>query len=254
MTVRIQIASDLHIEYDNDGIVDPLNYITPSADVLVLAGDIGSFYKYEQLHNFLSRISEYFKYVIYVPGNHEYYQPSGYKPMKYNELLNVIGRLESEIENLLILNRKSVQIGDLCIAGATLWSDLKCDLPKFIVRIHGMDTNTYSDNFVKDSRYIKDMIGYCKIYKLRLLCVTHHPPTYQVLDKTTNKKRDRYISLYASDLDELLKSENVVGWVCGHVHSNFDFVTEQGCRVVGNQYGKAKDNITDYSKTKVIEY
>src|SRR6056300_571740 len=86
MTVRIQIASDLHIEYDNDGIVDPLNYITPSADVLVLAGDIGSFYKYEQLHNFLSRISEYFKYVIYVPGNHEYYQPSGYKHMKYNDL------------------------------------------------------------------------------------------------------------------------------------------------------------------------
>lgn len=254
MTIKIQIASDLHIEYDNDGLVDPLEYITPSGDVLILAGDIGSFYKYTQLHDFLNRVSTYFKYVIYVPGNHEFYLPPKHSPMKYEELLEVIDKLESSIENLIILNRKSVQIGDLCIAGATLWSELKCELPKFIVRIHGMDTKTYVENFTKDSNYIKDMIGYCKNYGLRLLCVSHHPPTYQVLTMSTHKRRDKFVSLYASDLSGLLKSDNMIGWICGHIHSNFDFMTDKGCRVIGNQHGKAKDNITDYEKDKVIEY
>ena len=41
----IQIASDLHIEFKNDDVPDPLNYITPTANILILAGDIGSLYK-----------------------------------------------------------------------------------------------------------------------------------------------------------------------------------------------------------------
>ena len=64
--VELQIASDLHIEYKNDDIPDPLDYITPNADILILAGDIGSLYKINQLEGFLIKICQYFKYVIYV--------------------------------------------------------------------------------------------------------------------------------------------------------------------------------------------
>jgi predicted phosphodiesterase len=70
--LRLQLVSDLHIEYNNDSVdVDPVEYITPSADVLVLAGDIGSLYKIEQLSNFVSRAAALFKHTIYVFGNHE---------------------------------------------------------------------------------------------------------------------------------------------------------------------------------------
>ena len=72
-----QIASDLHIEYKNNDVHDPLNYIIPSAEVLILAGDIGSFYKHHQLKSFLKRLCEYFQAVIYIPGNHEYYTIPG---------------------------------------------------------------------------------------------------------------------------------------------------------------------------------
>jgi UDP-2,3-diacylglucosamine pyrophosphatase LpxH len=251
--LKLQIASDLHIEYDNDEFVDPLTLITPSADVLILAGDIGSFYKYDQLYNFISVIAPHFSHVLYIPGNHEFYVPPKYSPKSYNELISIMDRLNDSVKNLTVLNRRSVQIGDLCIAGATLWSDIKCELPKFIVRIHGMDTRTYRNNHILDSNYIKDMVGYCKDHNLRLLCVTHHPPTYDVLKVSTSKKRDKFVSLYASSMDDLLVSDNMFGWVCGHVHSNFDFVTDGGCRVMGNQMGKPKDNIMDYSNTFVIE-
>jgi Icc-related predicted phosphoesterase len=103
---------------------------------------------------------------------------------------------------------------------------------------------------LKDLEYIENMIEYCKSKKLRVMCVTHHPPTYEVMKGV--KKRERYISLYASHLDHLLKSENIQTWVCGHVHSNFDFITSGGCRVVGNQKGKPKDKITDFDPYFVI--
>ena len=41
--------------------------------------------------------------------------------------------------------------------------------------------------------------------------------------------------------------------IFGHIHQNFDFITNNGTRLVGNQYGKPKDNIDDYSKEFVVK-
>ena len=60
MATTIQIVSDLHIEeYDN--VPNPLDFLIPSADILILAGDIGSFYKINQLTDFLTALCNYFK-------------------------------------------------------------------------------------------------------------------------------------------------------------------------------------------------
>ena len=58
--VRVQIVSDLHIEYKNDNIPDTDSIIEPNADILILAGDIGSLYKAEQLYGFLENICKKF--------------------------------------------------------------------------------------------------------------------------------------------------------------------------------------------------
>ena len=41
-TTTYQIVSDLHIEYKNDTYLEPLDFITPTADVLILGGYFGS--------------------------------------------------------------------------------------------------------------------------------------------------------------------------------------------------------------------
>ena len=88
------------------------------------------------------------------------------------------------------------------------------------------------------------MIGYCEKNNLKLIVITHHPPTKKVLKDA--KKRKKFESLYANDLDHLLDIKYVNTWICGHIHKNFDFVSEKGTRLVSNQKGKPKDNITDY--------
>lgn len=248
--VTFQIASDLHIEHKNDEHIDPLILIEPSADILILAGDIGSLYKRDQLFDFLKKISEYFKIVIYVPGNTEYYKVRGAKTKTMPELNRILSDIEGQIHNLYILSGKSLLIGDICIAGCTLWSDIKVPIPKYMVRIHGMTSDIYKKMYDYDLRYIEDIIQHCKKMKYRLVMVTHYCPTYDVLKET--KKQPALYSLYASCLDNMLREENITMWVCGHIHKNFKYKTKGGTLFVGNQKGKPKDNILDYDRSLIF--
>lgn len=245
--VTFQIASDLHIEEEKDEFIDPLEYIKPSSDILILAGDIGSLYKIEQLTYFLTKLCSNFFLVLYIPGNHEWYTMKGYIPLSRDSLEKRIYTLEKSIRNLKILNRNSILIGNLCVVGTTLWTNIENNkVPPYIVRINGMGTKEYRNNHTKDLDYIKKMIPYCKNNNHELLIVTHHPPTKKVLINTN--KRKKFLYLYGSDLDYLLDANFVSAWVCGHVHKNFDFISDKGCRIIGNQKGKKKDKITDYRK------
>jgi Icc-related predicted phosphoesterase len=96
----------------------------------------------------------------------------------------------------------------------------------------------------KDLQYIEDMMEYCAKKQMKLVMITHHPPTKKVL--SSHKKESDFSCLYYTDLDRLLKKELVHTWICGHVHNNFDMITEGGTRLLGNQKGKVRDNITDY--------
>lgn len=249
--VTFQIASDLHIEYRNNDIHSPWDYIIPEAEILILAGDIGSFYKINQLQSFLTEVCSKFKFVIYVPGNQEYYMTDGYKPLRKNILDNRIFELENKLKNLHILNQSSLIIDDICITGCTLWSKPEIKLPKYLVRIYGITTELYETYHNQDLNYIEKMINFCQASKLKLVVVTHYCPTYLVLNGS--KKRDRFVSLYISNLDYLLSKSQVHTWICGHIHRNFDFQTENETRVIGNQLGKPKDKINDFQKSCLIE-
>ena len=246
----IQIVSDLHIEHYSDDIPDPLDYITPTSDILLLAGDIGSIYKFNQLKGFLQRVCEHFKIVLYVPGNHEYYMRQNHTPVSFNKLNFMLSNIESEIPNLFLLSRRSVIIGDTCIIGCTLWSDAKISIPRYIVRVYGMHNDMYDHLHKSDLEYIQDMIEHCKENSLTPVVATHHCPSHMVLPP--RKAKDRYTSLYVSNLDHLLTEDKVHTWISGHIHHNFDMITPGGTRLVGNQYGKPKDNITDFGKNFVV--
>ena len=254
--LEYQIVSDLHIEYRNNEIPDPLTLITPESDILILAGDIGSLYKINQLQGFLEKLCVYFKTVLYVPGNHEFYMvpDDTYEPLSIEELYSKLTSLENNISNLYILNQSSVIINNICISGCTLWSKPEIKLPKFIVRIFGMNNYIYEKKFNSDLLYIKNMINYCQNNDLKLVVVTHHCPTYEVLKYNNSRKNnDKFISLYVTNLDYLLDSSKIHKWICGHIHKNFDFITNGGTRIVGNQKGKPRDNINDFSKNYVIK-
>lgn len=72
--VKIQYASDLHLEFMENTLYLETHPLQPVAEILVLAGDTGylgdeGFVK----HPFWDWASENFKQVIVIPGNHEFY-------------------------------------------------------------------------------------------------------------------------------------------------------------------------------------
>ena len=208
----------------------------------------------KQLQGFLEQLCVHFKTVLYIPGNHEFYMvPNNtYEPLSLSILSTRLYSLEKNISNLYILNQSSVILNNICIVGCTLWSKAEVNIPKFIVRINGMTNQLYEQRYLSDLKYIQKMINYCKSNKLQLMVVTHHCPSYDVL-VGNHKSNDKFVSLYVSRLDHLLKSENVNTWIAGHTHRNFDFITQGGTRLVSNQKGKPKDHVYDFKKNFVVE-
>ena len=73
--MKIQYASDLHLEFGENSKWLKSNPLLPSADILVLAGDIGYLGDANYAtHPFWDKVSAEYKQVIVIPGNHELYK------------------------------------------------------------------------------------------------------------------------------------------------------------------------------------
>jgi predicted phosphohydrolase len=246
-----QIVSDLHIERFKDD-VDPFQYIKKEADVLVMAGDIGSLYRLPQLTLFLKKLCDSFTQVLFVPGNHEYYTLREVEWKKSFKTLQIdLKIIEKSIPNLTVLHRKTVMIGDVCIAGCTLWSQPSISVPNYIVRIDGFRTRQYKRQHQEDLCFLHRTIKQCKKSGTKLAVITHHPPSFSLMKKK-GRRKDKYRSLYVTNLDYMISKENMAVWVSGHIHFNSD-IMKNGTRLVSNQLGKRKDHVTDFNQSLVVE-
>ena len=72
--MKIQYASDLHLEFADNWIYLKENSLQVTGDILVLAGDIGYLgdENYSK-HPFWEWVSENYQQVIVCMGNHEFY-------------------------------------------------------------------------------------------------------------------------------------------------------------------------------------
>ena len=248
--VNFQIASDLHIEYLQEEAIPMETFIIPSADNLILAGDIGSLYREKQLFNFIQQCCDKFKKVYYIPGNHEYYTLK-FVP-KINQLYKLRGILysfEKKLENLKILDRHYIEIDNYIIAGCTLWSNLQNNqLPKFRVRIADMSTRIYNIYHKRDVQFIEELIEK-KRDDQHIILITHYPPTGSI---QSPKHYDKFSFLYYSNLDYLLDKNKIDTWISGHIHYNYNFYSDGGTHLLGNQKGRERDDITDYLKDFVL--
>ncbi|WP_284213494.1 metallophosphoesterase [Comamonas jiangduensis] len=119
--MKIQLLSDLHLE------VHPHYQATPAADaeVLVLAGDIGSYQEgsllqgeYFGLERFspLPQFAAWPCPVIFVPGNHEYdLQDWDAAHARLRRVCDTLG--------IIWLERESVVLNAVRFVGTTLWTD-----------------------------------------------------------------------------------------------------------------------------------
>ena len=268
--VTVQIVSDIHPEYTNDSSPDILDFVTPSADILVLAGDCGNLHKPTQLEHLLLSACIQFKYVIYVPGNHEFYRFKyiNSSPMETLQVRlenierSVNGRLHGNVKRLHVLQRGMIRVGGALFIGCTLWSRaiFEGGLPTHIVRI-GTRSNSGVTSLTKE--------GYNRLHEIdldfitetvneateddsveKVIVITHHPPCRDMF--FPHELTTKYSTLYYTDLPREL-FEKVDMWISGHIHKTYDIAMPEGCRLVSNQIGKPNRPNLEFSREFIVD-
>lgn len=112
--MKIQYCSDLHLEFAVNNQFLKKNSLVPSAEILLLAGDIVLFSLQDKYSYFFDFVSENFKSVYWIPGNHEYY---------HSDISNKKGSFCEEIrDNVFLLNNHVIILDKIKFIFSTLWS------------------------------------------------------------------------------------------------------------------------------------
>jgi predicted phosphodiesterase len=139
--MRIAVGSDLHLEF---GTVELYN--TDNADVLVLAGDIcvardielmganlhAQRTRAERYLAFFEQVSKEFPKVIYVAGNHEHYNGD------FAFTNGILKGALAKFENIHVLEKQTLDIGDVTFIGATLWTNMNDNDPTTLAQVKHM--------------------------------------------------------------------------------------------------------------------
>ena len=271
--VKIQLLSDLHLESNPHFAATP----TPGADVLVLAGDIGSYQAGSKLTALniadfgLGRFSPlpvadggagWPHPVFFLPGNHEY------DGLDFDE---AHGRLRETCERLGLvwLERETVVLAGVRFIGCTLWTDFDAlanlnpqttDSPLtqqlqarekafraanfYLHKNHSfrqglpMLADAVREEGLKSQQWLRQALA--KDFDGPTVVVTHFAPS--LLSADPRYGLNAGTAGFCNGLDALLGSARL--WLHGHLHCPADYV-KNGCRVVANPLGYARKGEQD---------
>lgn len=227
--MQIQLMSDLHLECHRDKGRAFLYGLQPAAEVLVLAGDIVSASRTrDHLSMLFAAVSKKFKHVVYVPGNHEFYQGT-----IHDGWVNIKKAAdEVSLKNVRALNNEAVELDGVRFFGGTGWFP-RFDHDPAAVAARSMMT---------DFHVIWDLEPY--IYGSNTgfdwglagadaeVVVSHHLPCEEAVAR--QYKNNVMNAFFVSKFDVAGCGAKL--WLHGHTHEQVDM---QVCntRVVANPFG-----------------
>lgn len=250
--MKLQLLSDLHLEVHPHWTPEP----APGADLLVLAGDVGS-YQYGSLlpdADFgLARFSPLRAWpvpVLYVPGNHEYDALDF--DATHARLRDTCARL-----GIAWLERETLVLNGVRFVGTTLWTDFDAlaRQARPALQLKAREKAFRAANFYLQrtggSRHgqpllapqVRELALECQAWLGNALATPHPGPTVVVTHFAPSlySADPRYGAVpgtagFCNGLDDLLHQADL--WLHGHLHCPSDYV-RHGCRVVANPLGYA---------------
>ena len=285
--MKIKLVSDLHLEFSDCFINND-----EGADVLILGGDIciaqdlhdhpepantadqaaianGTGLGRRQMtaqrfRDFFKRCSFQFPHVIYIMGNHEFYNGKFYAAIDYM-------REEcAKYPNVYMLEQDMKIIDDVVFVGGTLWTNMNKRDPLTMHAIEGMmndfriirnDKRNYATMSALDVAIRHDKtLGYIKHVVQEhkdktCVVVGHHSPSFQSVNPIYAHET-LMNGGYHSDLSEFIMDHPQIKlWTHGHTHHPFDYVIGE-TRIVCNPRGYENDGYseqTGWDPTKILE-
>jgi len=245
--MKIQIASDIHLELHGDR--NFANTIIPSAPILALLGDIGNAIDPNGIYErFLYDCSINFEYVFVIAGNHEYY---GTTIEDGNARLNDIC---SKFRNVHFLNNTFFIIDGILIFGSTLWSNIKKNVN--IIKKNINDFRHVKDLTVKKINSMHELaIWHIKrlldIRSEDVIILSHHTPSFNGTSDPIYKNSPLR-EYFSTNLEYIMEdSDKLKIWAYGHTHwNNIDII--HNTRVCSNQMGYDLECKTEYNHKFIL--
>ncbi len=245
--MKIQYASDLHLEFGVNSVLMREYPLIPVGEVLVLVGDIG--YLGDEAttrHPFWDWASDNFQEVIVIPGNHELYRHFD---------INTLGEgWELYLRhNVRYVYNKVIHLDDTTdLIASTLWSEISPEngyitqrtISDFHLIKDGEKTLTW-ERFNEEHRkcriFIEKAVSNSRAEKI--IVATHHVPSFALMAPEFNGSPIN--GAFTSELGDLITDSRVNYWIYGHSHRNITKLignTQFVCNQLG--YIKALEHLT----------
>jgi len=237
--MKVQYASDLHLEFPENKEFLKTNPLKPTGDVLVLAGDIVPFAVMDKHADFFKYISDHFETTYWIPGNHEYY---------YFDLAGKCGELNEKIrDNVFLVNNITIQHDSVQFIFSTLWSKISPAnewlIEKRISDFHVIRYNGYRFSSVQFNKLHDESLSFIKQEQhhnntTKTVVVTHHVPTF--FNYPEKYKGDILNEAFAVELYDLIEDKGPDYWIYGHSHHNTTHFEIGNTHLLTNQLGYVK--------------
>lgn len=221
--MKMQVMSDIHLQFwaRSGNVEDFLAEVRTEAEVLVLAGDA-----VELTGRFRAHTKEIFKafcqqwpIVVYVPGNHEFYDTSIDDGLY--DLFGIEKELQEEGHDFRVLHTGRVtDIDGRRFLGATMWQPHpKPGEPSRSISDHYCIVNFHNEakrQFAEFEAFLK------KELRAGDIVVTHHTPSYQsCAEEFQGYQSNRWF--HTPEVEPLILERKPSIWIHGHTHSPFDY-------------------------------
>jgi len=237
--MKIQYASDLHLEFPENSKFLKENPIIPVGDILVLAGDIDYLYdnKYFKEHPFWDYVSENFRETLIVAGNHEFYVSSDVGTIKN-------GCVAEIRPNVKCYYNSVVTIDDIDFILCTLWANILLE-NAFITQKNVSDFYQIANNGKLLTAHCfnelhKNSVDFLrktlqKENNRKRIVVSHHVPT--ALCMADEFKHSRINGAFVAELHDFIFDNQIDYWIYGHSHRNMPEIDINGTKMLCNQLG-----------------
>ena len=222
--MKIQYASDLHLEFGENSKWLKANPLVPSADILILAGDIGYLgddnYK---THPFWDLVSENYKKVIVIPGNHELYKYYDINELHEGWSLSIRKNVKAYYNSVIPLDENT----DLIVS--TLWSKIspaeefmteRCvsDFARIRNGKFRLSAQRFNEEHDRCRSFIEKAVKESKAKNI--IVATHHVPSFSLM--ADEFKGSSINGAFTVELGDFIANSRINYWIYGHSHRNIE--------------------------------
>lgn len=214
--MKIRYFSDLHLEFIEPRKIEKIlqQIISGKDEICICAGDIGNPH-HKNYDTFMHFMSNNFKKVFVIPGNHEYY----HKTKTITETDEFLENYFKKFDNISFLNNTYEYYEDHCFIGTTMWS--KIIKPQYeindVYNIPDFDYIQYNRLNMISVDFLEDTLE----NNNNCIVITHHMPSNSLIDvKYKNSKMLPFNQWFYCDMDNMIEKNNnkIKAWFYGHTH------------------------------------